>query len=103
MLAAYTERCTSSLSYLLVQLIFSVPSEAASQDVPPDTVTKIPGPTLEELSQAIKDAHFVTSPPLKYWLNFIQYGFFLVLPYVNHKAAAGYETEYTWKLFLQGS
>ena len=29
MLAAYTERCTSSLSYLLVQLIFSAPSEAA--------------------------------------------------------------------------
>lgn len=29
MLAASTERCTPSLSYLLVQLIFSVPSEAA--------------------------------------------------------------------------
>lgn len=30
MLAGYTERCTSSLSYLLVQLIFSLPSEAAA-------------------------------------------------------------------------
>lgn len=81
MRAAYTERCTSSLSYLLVQLIFSVPSEAAahwflhtrpkcqSQDVLANPVTKwkFLVPHWEELSQTVKDAHFVTNATL--WIT----------------------------------